>query len=198
MGVRILFGLGAVLWTAVGCSTSSNLQEKTKFTKIDSLTDTYLVLQDSLLQSWNRMVKAESEKTQGLQEVLAQLSPNLDDQEMAEAFQSRIEQLERIRFTQKSLGNMHVVDEYDRAFESIVEDLQRLKGEMLDADLQTLFSKVEMISKSQQQKLLQRSHYDSLAAAFNQFVETNKKYLEEIERNVHLESKPLFKADTPK
>jgi hypothetical protein len=196
MVFRILAGFGGIVLAIGGCSSSSNLQEKTKFTKLDSLTDTYLVYQDSLLQSWSLMVKTENEKAKSLQEIFNDLAPGLTDKQLVASFQTRIDQLERIRFTQKSLGNIHVVDEYDHALESILKDLEVLHEKARGIDTGNLVDHVEWIKKAQIRSGLQRYRYDSIAYSFNKFLESNKNYLEDIERNIHLENKPLFKSDS--
>ena len=46
----------------LSCVRSTVSNEKTRFTHVDSLTETYLNLQDTLLHSWNVLAKDEQEK----------------------------------------------------------------------------------------------------------------------------------------
>jgi hypothetical protein len=52
---------------------SKKQQDGTTFTRIDSLTDMYLVLQDSLLDTWNLMIKDDNQKIKAMKSLLHEL-----------------------------------------------------------------------------------------------------------------------------
>ncbi|HEX8061194.1 MAG TPA: hypothetical protein VF473_09685 [Cyclobacteriaceae bacterium] len=180
-----LIGVAAVAAITCACSSTSNsIQEHTSsFSKADSLTDAYLVLNDSLLQSWNRIVSTEIDKARTLQEIITDLdAASLLSDELRESFEVRMEQLEKIRFTQESIKDPHAVEDYDIAFKSIVDDLTNLTKD----DPQNMFG--GLISSSSATRL----SYDRIANAFNSFVQKNKSMLKEVNTNNELEAKPLF------
>lgn len=184
------------LYVLLACSSSNNFQEKTSFTHLDSLTDTYLVLQDSVLQSWNRVLKVESEKSKTLQGLLSELSHDRDvDPFVLASLNDQLNQLERIRFTPKTLGNPHVVTEYDRACSLIVQQLHGLSNAKMSDASKKFEGALSWFGEIQVTSLTHRAYYDSLAHVFNQFIETHRAELNEIERN-HLDNKPLFKVDS--
>lgn len=178
-----LIGLAALAAIACACSTSSSIHEHTRFSKTDSLTDAYLVLSDSLLQSWNRIVSNEIDKSRTLQEIIQDLdNASLLTDEVRESFQVRMDQLEKIRFTQESISDPQAVQDYDLAFQSIVDDLSKLS----QSDNNSMF---EFLNEH---SLSTRLSYDSLAQSFNEFVQKNRSMLKEVDTNNELEAKPLF------
>jgi len=180
-----LIGAATLAAIACACSTSNSIHEhsNTHFSKADSLTDAYLVLSDSVLQSWNRIVGNEMDKSRALGEIINDLdAASLLTDEIRESLQIRMEQLEKIRFTQESIGDPQTVQDYDVAFQAIVDDLGRLTKD----DANSMFKYLK------ENSLLNRVSYDSLANAFNDFVQKNRGMLKEINTNSELETKPLF------
>ncbi|MBK5280140.1 MAG: hypothetical protein JJE09_14880, partial [Bacteroidia bacterium] len=57
----------------VSCTRRNPIRETSGYTQIDSLTETYLNLQDSLLITWNVMVKDENEKLRSMDELLTMM-----------------------------------------------------------------------------------------------------------------------------
>jgi len=179
-----LIGVAAVAAITCACSTSNTIHEHTSsFSKADSLTDIYLVLNDSVLQSWNRIVSTEVDKARTLQEIIGDLdAASILSDELRESLQVRMEQLEKIRFTQESIKDPQAVQDYDVAFKSIVDDITRLTKD----DSEKMFGNL-IISSSNN-----RLSYDKIANAFNAFVQKNKAMLKDVSTNNELEAKPLF------
>ncbi|HZY82119.1 MAG TPA: hypothetical protein VFE50_21490 [Cyclobacteriaceae bacterium] len=177
-----LMGIAVVAAFACACSSTSNsVHEHTSFSKADSLTDAYLVLSDSVLQSWNRIVGNEMDKSRTLQELIQDLDrANLLSDEIRESFQVRLEQLEKIRFTQQNIEIQQVVEDYDLAVQSIIDDIARISK----SDTKSVFGYL------QQSSILNRMSYDSLARSFNEFLRENKSALKEVSNE--LEAKPVF------
>lgn len=171
-----------------GCNTTHTTQDPTQFTKLDSLTDIYLVLHDSVLASWNKVVRNEVDKEAILNELMrkSKALPSMDSSTIG-SIQSRIEQLQRIRFTQKSMVNHYVVEEYDRACISLLEELVNLSANDLEIEII-----IERIEDLQQSSYENRYYYDSLAKHFNTFVNLNAPVLRESGNANELLEKPLF------
>jgi hypothetical protein len=164
------------------------------FTKIDSLTETYLTLQDSMLQSWNVMVNDENEKIRSMHEVLhALLSLQHYDKDQLISLEKRLEQLKRIRFTQKTMSNPHVVEEYDFASNSLISEIISMTESDLQFsasnELQTL---VDRIRTADQRVNTYRTDYDAATAKFNHFLEKYHDDLKEIDQNSSPVKRPLF------
>ena len=178
-----LTGVTAVAAIACACSTSNSIHEHAStFSKADSLTDVHLVLSDSVLQSWNRIVSTEMDKTRTLQEVIDDLdAATLLSDELRESFEVRMEQLEKIRFTQETVGDPQIVEDYDLAFQTLVNDLEKFTKD--NGEFKFL----------QEHSITNRISYDSLARSFNMFIQKNKSMLKEVNtNNTELEAKPLF------
>ena len=106
------------------CGDKKVATENTAFTRIDSLTDTYLALQDSMLQTWNVMVNDDNMKIKAMHNLLHELMVSgLGDKEDLVKMEQRLEQLMRLRYTQKTMSNADVVEEYDFASNSLISEL---------------------------------------------------------------------------
>ena len=178
----------------VACGGKTSGEKGGDFTKIDSLTETYLTLQDSMFQSWNVMVNDENEKIRSMHELLhTLLSLQPYDKNQLISLEKRLEQLERIRFTQKTMSNPHVVEEYDFASNSLISEIITMTESdpqfSTSNELQTL---VDRIRVADQRVTIYRSDYDAATAEFNNFIEKYEDYLKEIDQNTHPQKRPLF------
>lgn len=164
------------------------------FTKADSLTDYYLSLQDSMLQTWNIMINDDNQKLRAMQNLLHELSlTHPEEQELYKSFEERLEQLARLRYTQKSMANADVIEEYDFASNSLINELiteTEFKKEY--AYNATMRSLVEQIRLADERVGNYRYEYDSLVLIFNNFIEKNEIHFSEADNNLPLEKKPAF------
>ena len=140
-----------------------------------------------MLQSWNVMINDENEKNKAMHQLIHMLlsSPEFEKEGLV-ALEQRLEQLERIRFSQKTISNPHVVEEYDFASNSLISELlsqiESAPDLLTNSKLQSL---VDQIKISDQRVALYRSDYDSVASAYNSFLERYKSYLQEIDLNLN-------------
>jgi hypothetical protein len=178
----------------ISCHNQQGTQHKTSFTKVDSLTETYLTLQDSLLHAWNVIAWDEKEKTKAMHSLLHLMhnQKGFDDQQLI-ILEQRLDQLDRIRFTQKTLANAYVIEEYDFASNSLVTEILSLAEAdpefIKNENVQRLVDKVKLTDQRVEEY---RSQYDRVASNFNQFLERNKKYLKEIDKDCTGEKQALF------
>src|SRR5687767_4073232 len=101
-----------------GCG-EKHKSEVGHFTKVDSVTETYLNLKDAMLETWNRMINDDNQKIKAMYNLLHELKvsdPSHRDE--YELFEERLDHLEAMRYTQKSMENGQVVEEYDFASNS--------------------------------------------------------------------------------
>lgn len=179
---------------SVACGVKNVAEKRGDFTKIDSLTENYLTLQDSMLQAWNVMVKDENEKIRAMHDLLhTLLAAPQEDKDRLVSLEQRLSQLERIRFTQKSMSNPHVVEEYDFSSNSLISELITLaEADPTFAGNTALQTMVDRIRTADQRVNIYRADYDDAAVDFNQFLEHNKAYLNEIDQTDSPQKRALF------
>jgi hypothetical protein len=168
--------------------------EQTRFTKADSLTDTYLNLKDSMLETWNAMINDDNQKIKAMHNLLHELKvSNPSQHDELRAYEERLGQLVHSRYTQKSMENMHVIEEYDFASSSLVTELISLAESQTQFSYNTTLQKlVENIRTADQRVDNYRQEYDHIASTFNRFIDENRKWLTEIDEDSFMQKKPLF------
>lgn len=184
-----------ILISLLACQ-SKKQESHTAFTKADSLTDIYLVLQDSMLDTWNMMIKDDNKKIKAMKSLLheIQIGGQYTPAEI-EVYEQRVDQLCRIRYTPKTMWNTDVVEEYDFASESLVSELIALaEGYTAFSYNTTLQKLVEEIRSADLRVENYRADYDAVAMRYNDFIEENKESLKEIADNGTLDKKPLFQV----
>ncbi len=183
----------SITWL-LSCNQQQANQQKTTFTKVDSLTETYLILQDSLLHAWNVMAWDEKEKTKAMHGLIHLMyqKKEFNDQQLI-TLEQRLDQLDRIRFTQKSLANNYVIEEYDFASNSLVSEILSLAEAdpdfIKDVAAQKLVDKVKMTDQRVGEL---RAQYDMAASRYNAFLEKNNNYIKEIDKDYTGEKWALF------
>ena len=167
--------------------------EKPSFTKADSLTEFYLALQDSMHRTWNMMINDDNQKIKTMRNLLHELRvTHPEDSEKYNSLTERIDQLARLRYTQKSMANADVIVEYDEASVALIRELiAEAESKSQYAYNSTLQILVEQIQMSEERVQGFRQEYDSIVYTYNQFLDTNQKELSETE-DVSLDKKPLF------
>jgi hypothetical protein len=168
--------------------------ESPHFTKADSLTDTYLQLKDSMLQTWNAMINDDNQKIKAMRNMLHELKVSAPSQrDQYKSYEERLDQLLQSRYTQKSMENTHVIEEYDFASNSLVTELISLAESQSQFAYNTTLQKlVETIRMADQRVENYRQEYDRIATSYNRFIDENKSFLKEIDQDTFLEKKPLF------
>ena len=164
------------------------------FTKADSLTDRYLAFQDSMLLSWNVMINDDNQKIRSMHNLLHELLViSTDERDQITKYEEQLEQLIRLRYTQKSMGNADVVEEYDFASTTLVRELISLAETTPEYQKNSTLQKlVDDIRLADERVINYREDYDMIVIDYNQFLDENKSYLEEANRNDTLEKKYLF------
>lgn len=192
--IAFVGSISLLLAFMLSCKEQKSNTAEVHFTKEDSITDRYLVLQDSLLYVWNLMINDDNQKLKAMSNVLHELSIGKQaSNEDIEVLQRRLEQLSRIRFTQKTMYNPDVIEEYDFASNNIMSEIISLTIGSPNYDQNTtLQNLVETINLADQRTLLYRADYDAIARNYNSFLERNQKVLKSIDATCSLENKALF------
>jgi hypothetical protein len=142
-------------------------QKPGRVSLLDSLTNTYLTLHDTLVFTWNSIQRDESQKI----EIMNQ----------------------RIQFTPRTLANSDVVDEYNFASNNLIAELIALSESnaalLNHPDWQQLIDEIQTIDM---RGVLEREMYDSLAWQLNSFIEKNLALMPEIAPQSGLEKTHYF------
>jgi hypothetical protein len=180
-------GISSIL---TSCTKSTVHESQTTFTKADSLTDKYLELEDSMLVAWNKLISDDNVKIRTMHNLVHELlvSGQYDKDELI-TMENRLNQLSEISFTQESIKDPILVEEYDFATNTLVSELVTLaESHEAFAHNKVLQSLVEGIKQADQRVEENRSNYDMIADEFNKFIDHNKTLLTDIEA----EKKALF------
>jgi hypothetical protein len=195
MCIRYFFGLFSACCMIALCNCEQKPKTETPhFTKLDSLTDTYLALQDSMLQVWNSMINDDNQKLEAMHNLLHELLvAGATDRDLLKSFEGRLEQLRHSRYTQKTMANPDIVAEYDFASSTLVSELITLAEQQTQFSYNTTLQKLtDNIRTADQRVNNYRQEYDRIAQEYNRFLDQNKKMLTQIDRDTFLEKKPLF------
>jgi hypothetical protein len=190
----LIFVTGTLM-ISMGCNSKKHA-DPTSFTKIDSLTDTYLALQDSMVDTWNLMIKDDNKKIRAMKGLIHELEIGGQYAKgELKSYEQRVEQLSRIRYTPKTMWNTDVIEEYDFASSSLVTELIALAESYTAFSYNTTLQKlVEEIRAADLRVENYRADYDAIALQYNTFIEENHELLKEIADNGSLDKKPLFQV----
>ena len=194
----VVYRLGMCVWVScflgIAACDQKTSSERGDFTKADSLTETYLALQDTMLQVWNSMIHDDNRKIKAMHHLLEELKrSNPEDLSELESLEARLEQLASLRYDQSSITDPERVSEYDFASNSLVtEIIARAETEENFATDQLLQELVDSIRAADQRVMTYRQEYDRTASRFNAFIDRNKEVLQEIDSQTLVQKKPLF------
>ena len=177
------------------CGRPTTSNEKTAFSQNDSLTDRYLNMQDTLLHVWNKLVRQEKDKISALDEIFDQLMRHHQNEA---SLQTRFAQIKELHLTPRLLANSDVLEEYDFAHESLINEILSLAGNGQLANDKEFQALVDRIKIAESNISLNRDDYDSIALAFNEFLQTHQVVLKEIDQGCDLKPRPLFNPVTKK
>jgi len=169
--------------TILGCRPEQQRPVTTAFTRIDSLTDLYLSMQDTLLHSWHVLLKNENEKLKSIDQMLDILQQSAAiDQSSIQQLRGRLEQLRQTKLNEATLSQPTLLEEYDFASNALITELMALVEQ--SPELQSnerLTELADFVAASDQQVLALRRHYDSIVGEFNQFLDEYQADLSEID-----------------
>ncbi|HEX8037710.1 MAG TPA: LemA family protein [Chryseosolibacter sp.] len=176
------------------CSCDKKEKPGASFSKADSLTETFLTLQDSMVASWNAMISDDDTKIKAMHHLLHQLSVlNPASRDELKVFEGRVDGLVSLRYDQRTMSDTEIVSEYDFASNALVSELVSLAESQpeftSDKALQKL---VDDIRDADLRVDNYRDEYDANASRLNQFIEENGIYLKATEEKSFLEKRPLF------
>lgn len=172
-------------------------EEETNYTHADSITEVYLMLQDSLHDTWNMMLSDDNEKIKAMKGLVHEMKIGTQfTPEKLTVLEERIDQLAKIRYTPKTMTNTDVVEEYDFASNSLVTELISMAESLSSFSYNTTIQKlVEQIRSSDMRVDNYRADYDSVALAYNRFIERHTNSIKEITNTDTVMRKALFSSE---
>lgn len=183
-----------ILLLFTGCGNSRTKSDANNFTKADSVTESYLALQDTMLQAWNTMMYDDNRKIRAMDHLLDELwriNPEIRDE--VRSLRERLDHLLEMRYDQISITNPGLVSEYDFASNSLVTEIISLAEAQKEFAYNEALQKLsDSIRASDQRVITYRQEYDRMASRFNAFIERYKEVLEEIDSQSFVQKKPLF------
>jgi hypothetical protein len=140
------------------------------------------------------MINDDNQKLEAMHGLLHELIVSAStDAELLKSYQERLFQLKRLRYTQKTMSNNDVVEEYDFASNALISDLLALAESQREFAYNTTLQKLaDDIRLADNRVMAYREQYDEVTSRYNTFVDRNKKFLKEIDSDSFLEKKPLF------
>lgn len=195
MKFQVCFWGLSIFWVAA-TFTACNKKPKShfEFTKADSLTETYLSLQDTMLQVWNTMIHDDNRKVRAMHHLLHELSvSNPEKAQDINSYGERLDDLLELRYDQQSISDPEIVAEYDFASNSLVTEVIALAESQREfAYNKTIQKLVESIRAADQRVLNYRAEYDEVASKFNRFIDQHHHQLEDMVSDSLVVKKPLF------
>lgn len=181
----------------VNCQSKKTETRQPSFTKLDSLTDEYLQLHDSLLQAWHIMIEDEDQKIATMKILVNELSHEGHSTETLDALQQRISHLHELRYNQHTMAEPDVIEEYDFAINSLITEIISLTESSASyATNERLQKLVAEVKEADERVPLYRSEYDRIATKYNAFIKRNEAFMPEIERQDSTTGKPLFQMNS--
>jgi hypothetical protein len=179
------------------CGNKPEVQEDMGYTHADSITEVYLMLQDSLHDTWNMMLSDDNEKIKAMKGLVHEMRIGTQfTPEKFAALDERIDQLLKIRYTPKTMSNTDVVEEYDFASNSLVTELISMAESLSSFSYNTTIQKlVEEIRSSDLRVDNYRADYDSVAIVYNKFIEQHATSIKEITNTDTVMKKAMFSLD---
>jgi hypothetical protein len=194
----LLFFITGMPAVFMQCGHKPDAPEEIGYTHADSITEVYLMLQDSLHDTWNMMLSDDNEKIKAMKGLVHEMRIGTQfAPEKLAVLDERIDQLLKIRYTPKTMSNTDVVEEYDFASNSLVTELISMAESLSSFSYNTTIQKlVEQIRSSDLRVDNYRADYDSVAMAYNRLLERHTTSIEEITNSDTVMKKALFGSDT--
>ena len=193
MGRNFIIGSCVFFSLAMTACRPNEKAEVHDFTRADSLTETYLALQDTMLQVWNSMIHDDNRKIKKMHHLLHELSViSTGSHEDLNRLKERLDRLAGMCYDQSSMSDPERVSEYDFASNALITELLSMaesrKEYLHNPTLQKL---VDSIRAADQRVMTYRESYDQVASRFNRFIERNEHFLQQVDSE-KFEKKPLF------
>lgn len=145
----------------------------------DSLFIKYAALNDSVDKEWRIMITDDDDKHMLMRRLLLEVSyTNNYDKERFRELNELIDQLNAIRYDQKSMGNSASIDAYDSAtFDLSDQIIMFARNHPRYDDFPLMAELIDNIHEKNNYILMHRIHYDTRVKELNSFKKSNRKKL---------------------
>lgn len=186
----ILFALG--LFTTIIISCDNKKQNASDAIQNDSLLIKYTALKDSVDKEWQVMISDDDDKHLLMKRLLLEVSyTNNYNKQRHQELNELIDQLNAMRYDQKSMSSSALIDVYDSAtFELTDQIFVFARSHPRFEDFPLMAELIDDINGKNNYILMHRIHYDSRVKDLNSFKEKNKSNL--VGSEAETESLPLF------
>ena len=178
------------------CKKQQPQQTQEIFIQADSLTEIYLNYQDSIFLTWNHMIHDDNQKIKAMLALVHELKVegNFDPDNIS-SLEGRIKNLRQTGYTNESIRNIELVEEYDFVANSLISELISLaESHSAYTSNSTMKNLVEQIRMADQRVENYRAAYDNLITAYNKFLFNNRGQLEKDNVIGNLENLPMFQT----
>lgn len=178
--------LVAILFSIViaSCDQPANKEASNKFDRIDSLRSEFLQIQDSLLYSWNVMIKDDNEKISSLSRLLDEVKyAGVSDTSTIVEYKERLEKLKKSRYSYTSMANSMLIDEYDLASNTLVNEIISYAQSHPEFERYAVMQKmIDETMAAESRILFFRIDYDDYVKIYNRFLKNHEGIIDEIDK----------------
>lgn len=165
---------------------------------IDSLMINYQALTDSVDANWNIMIADDDDKHMLMKRLLLEVSyTNNYDKARFQELTSLVDQLQTLRYDQRSMSDSDLIDLYDSATWDLTDQIIRFAREHPRyADYPLMEELIDDINSMNNYVLMHRIHYDAWVKELNAFKERNAEKLINEDPTFEKNAMPIFELSS--
>ncbi len=176
-------------------STACNKKARTlSVDTLDSLKLTYQQINNELEFSWTEMMMDDDGKLENMRRILQEISYSGDYSVVThEGLKKEVEDLAAIRYDRETMSNSDLITNYDDKTNTTMSGLMEFTTGLPQFEQYPLMGQLlQEVFEADDRVLQYRIQYDRAVKSYNQFIEENEPYLEQIANQEILQAKSLF------
>lgn len=165
---------------------------------VDSLMFKYQALIDSVDANWDIMIADDDDKHELMKRLLLEVSyTNNYDKARFQELTSLVDQLQTMRYDQRSMSESDLIDLYDSATWDLTDQIIRFAREHPRyADYPLMEELIDDINAMNNYVLMHRIHYDAWVKELNAFKERNAEKLIKEDPSIEKNAMPIFELSS--
>lgn len=163
---------------------------------VDSLSQSYSSLNDSLQAHWQVMVAEDDQKLADMRRLLQEISyfPVYNEARL-DSLNNKLQELYEMRFEAETMTSEQI-DQYDSASSALKSRVIRFAEEHPDIEKYPLVGQlIDSIESADQRVIFHRVRYDNYARDYNSFLETNREFVRKVDTTGLHKKRPLFQLE---
>lgn len=163
---------------------------------VDSLSQSYSSLNDSLQAHWQVMVAEDDQKLADMRRLLQEISyfPVYNEARL-DSLNNQLQELYEMRFEAETMTSEQI-DQYDSASSALKSRVIRFAEEHPDIEKYPLVGQlIDSIESADQRVIFHRVRYDNYARDYNSFLETNREFVRKVDTTGLHKKRPLFQLE---